>query len=313
MKNCLLFLHFFFALTLVAQTPVPIMLDEIHYYINDRAATNAFFKQHFGAKAMMEETSNPFQFIDFLNVRPGQGTINISARGPFPGIQVGDPKRWEREVITPSASLPPQYGVHWVAFETKNLKKTIKRMTADGVGWGDKNFQLPGLPSTKAAWCWGPDYNRIVLVENKKASTDFGIHHLRLLVKNLPDNLRFWQEVFAATVLSQTTHSAVLLVGGQQLVLSEPEDLGLDRSAVQDRNPKQFRGGVDHLGFLYPSVQVPYEAALAKGYKFLSKPIEIMYYGKPTLYTFAIMFSPDGLQVEMVDEKGRLGPRTKIK
>jgi catechol 2,3-dioxygenase-like lactoylglutathione lyase family enzyme len=313
MKRFILFSLLLFAFTLAAQTPAPIMLDEIHYYINDRAATNAFFKQYFGAKAMMEETSNPFQFIDFLNIRPGQSTINISARGPFPGIAVGDPKRWEREVIAPSPTLPPQYGVHWVAFEVKNLKKTMKRMAANGVVWGDKAFAMPGQPDVKAAWCWGPDYNCIVLVENKKATTDFGIHHLRLLVKSLPDNLRFWQEVFAATVVGRTAHSAVLLAGGHQLILSEPEDLGLDRSAVSDRNPKQFRAGVDHIGFLYPSVHVPYEAALAKGYKFLSKPIEIMYYGKPTLYTFAIIFSPDGLQVEMAEEKGRLGPRTKVK
>lgn len=316
MKNHWLYISLCLSFSLNAQSLEPLMLDDIHYYIYDRVAANQFFKKNFGAKAMREESDNPFQFIDFLLVRDKQSTINISGKGPFPGIRVGDPKRWEKTNVEPSPNLPPQYGVHWLAFSTKNLEKAIRRLEKNGLVFLDKNFKLPHDPSLKAAMCWGPDYNRLVIVERKEdtGKTRFAIDHLQLLVKNRGENEAFFKDVFAAKLVRQMGKSVELLVGKHRFILSEPEDLGLNPETVQMRDPKKFIGGIDHLGFMYQAITPAFEAAIAKGYPFLTpKPVPIQYFDKPTLYLFAITFTPDGLQMEMFEEKGRTSSRTRVK
>jgi catechol 2,3-dioxygenase-like lactoylglutathione lyase family enzyme len=318
MKNPLFIVIAFiaYAFLCTAQTSAPIMLDDIHYYINDREAANVFFKKNFKAKAMKEESENPFQFIDFLLIRPEHSTINISAKGPFPGIRVGDPKRWEKETIIPSPDAPPQYGAYWTAFSTKNLAKAIKKMEKNGVVFIEKNYKLHHNPTAKAAMCWGPDFNRIVLIENKddKGNTPFGVDYVQLLVKNLDENIKFFEDVFLAKTLQKTAKTAVLSAGNHTFILSEPEDLGFSPDKVMARDSKKFIGGIDHLGFMYKDLTPAFEAATAKGYKFLTpKPVPISYFDKPTLYLFAITFTPDGLQMEMFEEKGRTASRTKTK
>jgi catechol 2,3-dioxygenase-like lactoylglutathione lyase family enzyme len=313
MKNVFLSILLFLQIVALAQTVEPIMLDDIHYYVYDRDATNAFFKKHFKAKAMREESPNPFKFIDFLLIRKGQSTINVSGKGPFDGIRVGDPKRWEKNNVPPSAEAPPQYGVYWLGFSCQNLAKTVKKLEKKGVVFIDKNFKLPTEPNVKAAICWGPEFNRLVIVERSDSDDKFNIDHLQLLVRNTDDNCQFLEGVFTAKTVDKMGKTATVAVAKHTFIVSEPEDLGLKREQVQLRDSKKFVSSIDHLGFMYPSVKPAYDQAVAKGFKFLSPPIDIVYFDKPTLYKFAILFSPDGLQFEMFEEKGRLASRTKAK
>ncbi len=291
----------------------PIMLDDIHYYMSDRDSTNRFFIKHFGARPMAQQPINPFQFIDFLLVRPGQSTINVSSRGPFPGMRVRDPKRWNRTQIEPSPDLPPMYGMYWLAFSTKNLKKAIAKLKKGGIVFINENFKLPAEPSAKAAVLWGPDYNRIVIVERKNDSgiTPFGIDHLQYIVEDLEANIKFFSEVYQGKVINRSEQVATMLVGGHTFVLATPEGMGLDRSKVARRSPDFFRYGIDHLGFMYKDIRPAFENAKAKGYFFALDPTRMQYYDAPTVYTFAITSTPDGMQMEMYQEDGRTTARTR--
>ena len=290
----------------------PIMLDDIHYYTLDREACNQFFEKNFGTKAMLEESPNPFKFIDFQLVKEGQSTINISEQGPFPGIAVGDPKRWERTLVTPSPDNPPRYGVHWLAFSTSDLSASKIDLQANGIEIIDEDFKLPHTDS-KSILCYGPDNNLIVVTQSSENIDGYAVDHLLLLVKSLDDNLKFFQDVFAGEVISKTDDMASMVVAGHKFVLAEPSALGLSSEKVIERDPKVFRPDIDHLGFLYENARKAYAEVSEKGYEFLSPPIPIKYYDKPTLYTFAITYTPDGLQVEMYSEEGRTTSRTKFK
>ena len=292
----------------------PIMLDDIHYYTLNRDACNTFFEKNFGTRAMREESPNPFKFIDFQLVRPQQSTINISASGPFPGIAVGDPKRWERKNITPSKENPPKYGVHWLAFTTKDLEASKNQLLNNGAEIIDDHFQLPHT-NAKSILLYGPDYNLLVITEDKNdhAITPYGIDHLLLLVSNLAENQKFFKDVFQAKQLSKGDHYVILEIAKHKFILTEPEGLNIDRKIVDKRDPAVFKPDIDHLGFLFENIMPAYTHAVDKGYEFLSSPIKINYYDKPTLYTFAITFSPDGLQCELYQETGRTASRTTYK
>lgn len=294
--------------------PAPIMLDDIHYYTLDRKACNAFFETNFKTKAMLEESPNPFEFIDFQLVRNGQSTINISGSGPFPGIRVGDPKRWERKLVKPSPDNPPKYGVHWISFGTKNLDQALGELKNNGVQIIDANFNLP-YSDQRAILCYGPDYNLITVVENKDDSGDtpFYIDHLLLLVNNLDENLTFFTDVLQGEILMQKKSWAKMKVAEHTMILATPEAMNIDRASVVERDPKIFRPDIDHIGFLYKDIKPAYEHAIAKGYEFVSPPVKIKYYEKPTLYTFGITYSPDGLQCELFQEEGRTSSRKQFK
>lgn len=289
----------------------PIMLDEIHYYSVLNDSLKPFFIKNFNAKRMKEQPFNPIKFIDFLSVHPDQATLNLSPKGPFEGIKVGDPKRWEKETVPPSPTLAPMYGVHWVAFATNNLAKSLSKMEKNGVKIAQKSIKLPNEPHVKTAAIYTPDYNLLVLVEKPKAKlkSEFSIDHIQLLVNSLEDNIKFFTEVFQAKIKNETVNTAVMEIGQHLFVISEPEGLGLAREKVVSRDPKKFRSNIDHLGFLYADAQPAYENAVAKGYQFLLKPTPFNYFEKPTPYSFGILFSPDGLQCEMVTEKGRTSAR----
>jgi catechol 2,3-dioxygenase-like lactoylglutathione lyase family enzyme len=321
MKLTLCFLITFLSVGTWAQSSVsPIMLDDIHYYVGDTATrkeANDFFRGTFGARAMKEQDINPLTFIDFLQIGHGQSTINVSSPGPFPGIKVGDPKRWQREKLTPSMLTPPQYGVHWLALATPNLKKAVKELNKKGVKFKGE-VVLPMDGNTLALALWTFDYNLIVLVERKglKIKTPYAIDHLQLLVKNLEDNLKFYQEVLNAEILNKKERSAELLIGGHKFILSEPEVLGFDRQVVLKRSPRVFLPNIDHIGFLYAntdSLNTHVNSLVEKGYNFLMKPARMNFYEKPTPYTFCILMSPDGLQIELETEDGRINARTMVK
>lgn len=292
----------------------PIILDDIHYYVSDsskRQVAIDYFKTFFKGREMAEQPMNPLSFINFVLLRPDESTINISSPGPFPGIKVGDPKRWEREKIKPDAKNPPMYGVRWLAINTKSIKKTVKNLLKAGYDFALEDFTLPTEPDVNAVAMWGFDYNIIVLVERPamKAKTPFGIDHLQLLVKNLEDNVKFYQDVLSAEVLEKTGRSAILKIGNHKFVLSEPEVLGLAREQVADRDPKKFVANIDHLGFLYEDVEPAYYGAKANNCKILMEPRKLMVYDKPTPYTFCILMSPDNLQIELEEEEGRVTGR----
>ncbi len=297
-----------------AQTDrAPIMLDDIHYYMSDRDSTNRYFMQHFGAKPMAQQANNPFAFIDFLLVRPGQSTINVSARGPFPGMRVRDPKRWNRELVVPAADLPPMYGMHWLAFGTKNLKAAVAKLEKEGVVFVNKKCKLPHDPRAKAALCWGPDYSMIVIVERKDDSgiTPFAIDHLQYIVESTDAHIKFFTDVYEAKLISRKGKTAVMEVGKHIFVISEPEALSFAREKVAKREPTTFRYGVDHLGFMYQSIAAAHQYAAAKGYPFALDPVRMQYNDQPTVYTFAITTTPDGMQMEMYQEDGRTAARIK--
>jgi catechol 2,3-dioxygenase-like lactoylglutathione lyase family enzyme len=292
----------------------PIMLDDIHYYSIAHPQMKAFFIKHFGAKVMREQPLNPLSFIEFLAISPTQSTINLSPKGPFEGVRVGDPKRWEKETITPSAALPAMYGVHWLALSTNDLAKSLTTLEANGVTIASKNFALPGQPQAKAAAIYTPDFNLLVLVERRdaKLTTPYAIDHIQLLVGSVADNVKFFTDVFRGVVRSKNDKATLMEIGKHLFVLSEPAGLGLDRTKVVARDPKVFRSTVDHLGFLYENADPAYENAVKLGYNFLLKPTPFKFYDKPTPYAFGITFSPDGLQCEMYTETGRTGPRTVV-
>jgi catechol 2,3-dioxygenase-like lactoylglutathione lyase family enzyme len=312
-RNFIVFCLLISVLNATAQKPI--LLDDIHYYVSDssvRSVAVNYFKTFFKGRAMAEQEMNPLAFIDYISLRPDESTINISSPGPFPGVKEVDLKRWFREKIKPSASNPPMYGVRWVAFNTKNIRKTVKKLLKAGYDFFMEDFTLPTEPDVNAVAMYGFDYNIIVLVERpkmKKQKTEFGIDHLQLLVNNLEDNVKFYQTVLAAEIIDKKERSTVLKMGKHKFVLSEPEALGLSREQVIERDPKKFVANIDHLGFLYDEIEPAFYGAKANNYKVIMEPKSLTYFDKPTPYTYCIVMSPDNLRIELQQEDGRTTAR----
>lgn len=310
---CSLFLYF----EVTAQKPI--LLDDIHYYVSDstvrKVAVN-YFKTFFKGRAMAEQAMNPMPFNDYISLRPEEATITISTSGPFLGINEDNPKRWLREKVKPSASNPPMYGVHWVAFNTKNIRKTVVKLLKAGYHFAMEDFTLPTEPEVNAVAMYGFDFNIIVLVERpkmKKMKTEFGIDHLQLLVHNLEENVKFYQTVLGAEIIDKKERSTVLKIGNHKFVLSEPEALGIVREQVIEHNPKKFVATIDHLGFLYDEIEPAFYAAKANNYQVILEPKSLMFYNKPTPYTICIVKSPDNFQIELQQEEGRMTGRKMYK
>lgn len=306
---CSLFLNF----ETTAQKPI--LLDDIHYYVSDstvREVAVNYFKSFFKGRIMAEQAMNPLPFNDYISLSPEESTITISTAGPFLGINEENPKRWVHEKIKPSAHNPPMYGVHWVAFNTKNIRKTVKNLLKAGYDFATENFTLPTEPEVNAVAMYGFDYNIIVLVERpkmKKMTSEFGIDHLQLLVNNLEENVKFYQTVLGAVITDKRERSTVLKIGNHQFVLSEPEALGLVRERVVEHNPKKFVANIDHLGFLYDEIEPAFYAAKANNYRVIMEPKPLKFYDKPTPYTICILKSPDNFQIELQQEEGRITGR----
>ncbi|MCU0354304.1 MAG: VOC family protein, partial [Cytophagales bacterium] len=172
----------------------PLTLDYIHYHVNDAQAARKFFIGHFQAHPLAKPDKNPLPFVEYLEVRPGQASIAISPRGPFPGLNMQDPARWRRTPIRMDANTPPAYGVHWLALRTENLKLALQSLDRQGVKIAAAEAQVPGEPHAKAAVVWGPEFTRILIIQRggeKKQETLYGIDHLLILVEDLPENVRF--------------------------------------------------------------------------------------------------------------------------
>jgi catechol 2,3-dioxygenase-like lactoylglutathione lyase family enzyme len=292
------------------------ILDDVHYYVTDRKATNTFFETNFGAKQMAELPMNPLVFINFLQINPAQTTINVSPQGPFEGIKVGDPKRWIKTLAKPSLDNPLVYGPHWTCLSTRNLTKSLQKLQANGVQVATQNLVIPTEPNAKTAVVYTPDLNTLLLVERPKQSktTEYQIDHVLFLVENLATELKFYQDVIGTIILKQTPNMAMVEIGRHFFIFAEPEAIGLNRAQVVKKEAGKFYPGIDHIGFLYKDLATlnsTCDRATALGYEFLKKPSLMYYYDKPTPYTFGILFSPSGFQVELeIEEGGRYGART---
>ncbi|MCI0339029.1 MAG: VOC family protein [Acidobacteria bacterium] len=301
--------------------PAPVLLDDIRYYVSDRRAAEEFFTNILAARVMPHPGTKPLEFITFLSLRPGEGTINISPLGPFAGVTPGSLNRWELEVIEPEIDLPPMYGVYWLGIRTSFLNQTLTRLEIEGVRVTQRMLSLPHDILARAAMVEGPDFNQIALVERKLSQRqaandksvwgDFGIDHLLLLVKSARENEVFFREVFGGRVNGRRPHMTTMKVADATIVLAEPEVLGLKRENVMPRDPKKLRFGINQIGFLYVDVRAVVEMAKAKGYRFLLDDTRMNYDGQPTPYTIAITNSPDGLPCQMIQEDGRTGARIK--
>ena len=293
----------------------PILLDDIHYYVSDSSVRNIavnYFKTFFKGRSMAEQVMNPLPFIDLISLGSDEATFNISSPEPISSIKLAIKNPLFREKVKPSTSNLPIYGVRWVAFNTTNIRKTVRKLLKSGYGFAAENFTLPTEPEVNAVAMYGFDSNIIVLVERpnmKNMKTEFGIDHLQLLVNNLEDNVRFYQNVLAAEIIDKADRSTVLKIGNQRFVLSEPEALGLVREQVMERNPKKFVANIDHLGFLYDEIEPAFYGAKANRYKVVVEPQRMIYNKKPTPYTYCIVMSPDNFQIELQQEDGRTSAR----
>ena len=295
--------------------PPPIMLDTIHYFVNDARKAREFFTKHFGMRVLAKPEKNPLQFVEYLELRPGQASIAISPRGPYPGLHQDIP-RWKRspaEALPANRLPPPAYGVHWLALRTENLKFAVQSLEKQGLKIADGDVRIPGEPSAKAAVFWGPERTLVTIVQRSgehRQSTIYGMDHLLILVRNLEENVRFFQEVHAGKVKHRETDFCRMLVGGHTFILATPPAIGLPATTVRIPDSTRFMPRIEQLGFLYHDPQPAYQSAAIKGYGFSLRPSRLIYHNKPTPYVSAITRTPEGIYCEMYAEDGRSGART---
>ena len=133
----------------------PEVFEDIHYYVTDRDATEAFLEEHFGAR-LMAHPGRPISFIGFWALRPGEVPLTISPIGPFPGSKMK--AYWEdREIIPATPQNKPYYGVIAVGIATTNLDTAIAAMTTKGVKLAEKQISIPNEPGTRHQTIYGPD------------------------------------------------------------------------------------------------------------------------------------------------------------
>ena len=293
----------------------PIVLDYIHYYVRYspmRENSKDYFKTFFQGREMAQRPNNSLDFIDLISLRPNESTINISTYGEVSGLPPTYNENWSKTVATPKGKKALSYGVRWLAINTVNIRKTVRKLLKAGYGFAATNFTLPTEPSVNAVAMYGFDDNIIVLVERpnmKKQETEFGIDHIQLLVSNLEDNVRFYQNVLAAEIISKKERSTVLKIGNHTFVLSEPEAMGLVREQVVEHESQKNLTNNIRLGFLYDEIEPAFYGAKANGYRIMMEPQPLMYFNKPTPYSFCIVMSPDNLQIELEQEDGRTNAR----
>src|SRR5262245_17090829 len=171
----------------------PSLLDEIHYYVSDRKAAEDFFIEHLAARVVPHPPPRPLDYVTFLSLRSGEGTISVSPRGPFAGIRGTEQDQWKQQLSSSAEEPPPSYGLHWLGIRTSSINQTLTRLEIDGIKVSQRSLSLPHDVLGRAALIEGPDYIRLALVERKEKNRpklieqaswgDFGIDHLMLMVK----------------------------------------------------------------------------------------------------------------------------------
>ncbi|MFC0182898.1 Catechol 2,3-dioxygenase [Pseudarcicella hirudinis] len=312
MKRLLLVLPFLaFFNNVYAQTLI--QLDEIHLHMKDsidKENTSDFYRLYFKARRLEGKSLNPSENVDILTLRPKEATINISYQEVSAVNVQNSGKEKKTESFGTAAETISSYGLHWVAINTKNLKKTVKTLLKAGYGFAIENFYLPGEQEINAVAMYGYDNQLVVLVEREdKEANTFGIDHVQMIVENLEKSIRFYKDIFNAELLIKKDRSAVLSVKNQKIVLSEPEALGLVREQIR-KIDKNSPNSLDcQLSFLYEEVEPAFYAVKGQGYEVAVEPETFYYLNKPANYIYSIIRTPDGAPLKIFQENGRLAAR----
>ena len=192
------------------------------------------------------------------------------------------------------------YGFHWVAVGTKNLKKAVADLTKQGCTVGNSNLILPTERETKAVLMTTEDGHSIALVQREEGNNQFDIDHVQLMVRNLESNVSFFQKILGATLVRKKDRSAVLQIGNQKIILSEPEALGWMREEVVMPSDAGFDVS---LGFLCEDLEPIYYAAKANHFRTLSEPKNQL--GNDVAYITCVVLSPDNVPIELKEEDER--------
>jgi len=240
-----------------------------------------YLSNYFGAK----EAEPNFAWPDSsakgtaLYFRPGQAQLVFSPA-------IGAP---------PGPNLPPSFGIWWLALRTPQLDPALADLRNKGISLAEERLYLPAGRLSKAAMVLMPDYQRLVLVERREAVSlnGYAIDHLQLLVEDIRANVKFFKEVLGAEVMLKDDRGTVLYVGGQMIVLSEPEGLGLAPAQVAQFRPHLNRFGVNRLIFQYDSLPAALAWAEKKGWAFYQEPRQN---GK-----WAYLYTPDSLRCDLID------------
>lgn len=294
----------------------PIMLDTIHFFVDDAGKATEFFTKHFDGQLLAKPEKNPLPSVEYIELRPGQASIAISPRDTYPGMHHPNMARWRR---SPAESQPakkpmqPVYGVHWLALRTENLKLAVQSLEKQGLKIAGRDVRLPGDPAVKAVSFWGPGYTLITVVQRsgeRRQYTPYGIDHLLILVRDLPENIKFFQEVYAGKIKRQAPDFCQMLVGSHLLILATPSAIGLPATTIHLPDSAHTEPRIRQLSFLYHDPQPAYQSAAIKGYGFSTRPSRLIYHNKPTPYIAALLRAPDGIYCEMYAEEGRNTART---
>ncbi len=197
--------------------------------------------------------------------------------------------------VLPGPDLPPSFGVWWLALRTQGLDPALADLRQKGLNLAEERLYLPAGPLNKAVMVLMPDYQRLVLVERREdvSLKGYAIDHLQLLVEDIRANVKFFKEVFGAEVMLKDDRGTVLYVGGQMIVLSEPEGLGLAPAQVAQFRPHLNRSGGNRLIFQYDNLPAALAWAEKKGWAFYREPRQN---GK-----WAYLYSPDSLRCDLLD------------
>ncbi|GAB4407901.1 MAG: hypothetical protein OHK0039_10670 [Bacteroidia bacterium] len=278
--------------------PLMPSLESICYLSPNREAMRQFFTQTLQARAVSSE-GEAFDFMDALEVRPGQPLVRIFDPGPYADMQPGT--AYTREaLIAPTHDNHATYGVYWAAFITNSIDGVVADLEASGVkfDWYIRNLPLPHEPGTRAASLWTPDRTLIVLVERAThpGQTLFSFDHLMIMVENLETAVDFYRKAWHARVASTNGRLAVMEVGGLPLVLAEPQVLGMKPSLVLRARRSAFRPGVAAIGLRFDQLDVQIESLQAAGIAWLQPPVQPVYRGSELPYRLGLLASPDSMK-----------------
>lgn len=313
-----IYTYFIFIVTIssiaaqVKKTPAtaPLHVDDIHYIVNDANITSDFFLNEIGAKEMAHP-GTPIDFIRFFSPRWMGSTITVTEKGPYKNATQARNQRWLENEIIASNTKQPVYGAYALCLKTKSLK-TIQVNLQNRVF--DTSFKNP-LSQPKSQWAsfFSVDGCRIIIHEvpdDTDSTSLFDIESIWMLVRDKQKTAFFFEQVFNAVTIENNINYCIIKVANLQLVLCEPQALGIKKELVSDRNTlKKIWLGIDHLGFLYQDVQAAKKAAEAKGYTFNFPVFRYQYQGKPTVYQLTSIQTPDDFPIELVSADGRIGPQ----